>query len=218
MFDNEMLARLSQEIEGQGVDWDSYAQPSEYVSPPAPGKYTLFVRSIDDLSESDDRLSISAQLTFEVVGGSFDGRVLPFQRLSSKKFKRGNALASTMDDLLWAAEGPRCASNYDRGQALKALVDQQTRFAVKFDWRGFCVKCYEDALKAATSQQDVEAAKQMADPTQKKAASQAATVAKNHRGFPTLPNGELQDFLLCPKCQSEVRAQGNIVTYLRVTP
>jgi hypothetical protein len=219
MFDTEMLERLSQEIEGQEVGWDSYAQPSEYVAPPAPGKYSLFVRSIDELGESDDKLSISAQLTYEIVGSnSYDGRTLPFNRLSSRKFKRGNAMASTLDDLLWATDSPRCVSNYDRGQALKSLVDQQTRFAVKYDWRGFCTHCYEEALKAATSQQDIEAAKQMATPEQKKAASQAATVAKNHRGFPTLPNGEQQEFLLCPKCQSEVRAQGNIVTYLRVTP
>jgi hypothetical protein len=215
MFDLSEIEKLSNTPTDNDVDFDDYPEPTDFVAPLLYGSYSGCVASVDDVKEVGPVLM--AELTYEVCGGPSDGRPLKFQRISNRTFQRSGRAASTMGDLFYVTDlTPQPTTNQDRARALLSLAERRQMFSFRYDWRGFCTECYGTRLREITEADTIEEARNLATSADKKEAAAFATKAKSHRGFPEAKDGSRVPSLICNDCGSEVRAQGNVVTMLKM--
>lgn len=213
-FSIEELNLSDAPIEGLEEAFDNWQEAPPFAPPPEPGP--LHARfAIDNGGVVDGVLKL--ELTFTVVGGNSDGGRIPFQRVSSKLFERrdGTRTSQVMDILHSAGVAQSPKSLREIGQQMTALSNAGSIVSFQHDWRGACADCYKSKLRELTGSATDEEAKAASSKEQRKAADKFAVKYKNWKAFPIGPNGEKLVESKCPACGGDIRAQSNIVRYLK---
>jgi len=209
-FSNEPIPDVQQQYD----DWEPQAE----FAPPIPaGVYNFYLAQVRSEREINTQkgLRYMAQVDVRVLGGEHDDRAVTYQRVSNAEFERprgSGKFTSTLMDLAKTAGQQPPKSNQEASELLNSMVQRGTgvSFKAQVDWRGFCIPCYEKALKRLTGAYDVAEAKSTADKDQYKEANAAGSKAKSMRNFPEDGNGNRKDTLICPDCGNEVRANVEI--------
>lgn len=213
-FDINELNLSDDPIEGIEEAFDNWQEAPAFAPPPSPGPQRATF-AIDKATAVDGVLKL--ELTFTVVGGDSDAARIPFQRVSSKMFERrdGTKTSQVMDILHSAGVSQSPKSLREVAQQMKALADSGAIVSFQLDWRGTCLDCYKSHLRELTGAATDDEAKNSATKEQRKAADKFAVKAKNAKAFPIGANGERLIEFKCPVCGGDIRAQANIVRYLK---
>jgi len=201
-------------------DLDNWVEPSLSPIPVPKGVYEAVIYDVNDVRSFQWRGKdiVEFTLTFQVVGGEHDGRLISYIRVNSFP-TRGNTSTGVTDLLLCAGypidelRGITFDGLIDAIEQLKA--DGSTVF-LSVDWEGFSLAAYQEKLKELTGAEDYETAKNLADKDQRKEAGNYATVFSNYNSFPELPNGEKNHRPKCPITDEPLNARAVVRKFLRV--
>lgn len=188
------------------VDWDNYADPSEFPPPIAAGTYNFKTVKVE--IEKFDQGIVSFIADHEAYDPATGAKVgnINFDRFTTKVFQRQNIPASMAADMLRAiGYSERPASPRQWGEAvlsIKSWCDQGNTWAGAVDWDGYC----DHRDTAMASEKGV---------TTQTPPHQAPYSTKGMKSWPQVAgvNGAApthEAVKPCPTCHSDVQARSRI--------
>lgn len=121
------------------VDFDNYAEPSEFPPPVPAGVYTL-TQGKPTFEASKEGGFLQAAINHKISGGEFDGIPVNFDRISNKTFERQGTKANMMVDQLRAlGNADRPTTHQEYATAIEA--GEGRPFKAQLDWEAYCKAC-----------------------------------------------------------------------------